>query len=86
MPGAGFKRLPPGTREALRKMRYAPYEYVRKQMVSTFMSVPGELVTLTVYCSGRWGRGRMLRLKDARVDKLRERASCHRHCGIHVCE
>ncbi|KAH8101908.1 cytochrome P450 [Cristinia sonorae] len=31
-PGAGFKRLPPGTREALSDMRFVPYNYVKEKM------------------------------------------------------
>ena len=33
LPGAGFKRLPPGTREALVEMRYAPYKFVLDNVV-----------------------------------------------------
>ena len=34
MPGAGFKRLPPGTREDLHAFLHTPFEMVKKQMVS----------------------------------------------------
>lgn len=33
-PGAGFKRLPPGTREALLAMRDVPFNDVKRRMVS----------------------------------------------------
>ena len=33
-PGAGFKRLPPGTREALAAMRDVPFNDVKRRMVS----------------------------------------------------
>lgn len=33
MPGAGFKRLPPGTREDLHEFLHTPFEQVKKQMV-----------------------------------------------------
>ncbi|KAI0072731.1 cytochrome P450 [Panus rudis PR-1116 ss-1] len=34
VPGAGFKRLPPGTSEALYDMRHVPYKYVKDKMAS----------------------------------------------------
>ena len=37
IPGAGFKRLPPGTREDLHAFLHTPFEQVKKQMVGTFM-------------------------------------------------
>ena len=32
MPGAGFKRLPPGTREDLQTFLHTPFNQVKKQM------------------------------------------------------
>ena len=34
MPGAGFKRLPPGTHEAMHAFLRIPFEQVKKQMVN----------------------------------------------------
>ena len=34
MPGAGFKRVPPGTREDMETFLNTPFEQVKKQMVS----------------------------------------------------
>ncbi|TCD70033.1 hypothetical protein EIP91_005285 [Steccherinum ochraceum] len=33
-PGAGFKRLPPGTRKAMSDMRYVAYNYVKEKMAA----------------------------------------------------
>ena len=39
MPGAGFKRLPPGTREDLHEFLHTPFEQVKKQMVRMLCSL-----------------------------------------------